>query len=178
MVKNIDEKNREINELKEKIKELELYQNKLERNFDEIKNKYDDLLNNSKSAEKINYYINKVSQLNEEKGVILSTNAESIKDLTNQIYQLNFQLNEYKNKELNIKPKYENKSNKKEKEKYCEVNQIKPLNQNEEIPKCFITENSEKQVKNVSLNQNNQGFLTRFLAPIFLTENERNKLNE
>ncbi len=75
---------------------MEILISKYKINAEEAKRNYDYLLNNYKSAEKLSYFQNKVSQLSEEKAVILQTNAEAIKNLSNEIIELNIQLNAYK----------------------------------------------------------------------------------
>jgi hypothetical protein len=160
--------------------------------------------------------MNKVSQLNEEKAVILNVNSESIKNLTNQITQLNLQLNEYKKKEfnenkgnliinsknnININTKtnintistnsnsniFDNDINiiKKENDKKdvlifekdnSNSNYREKSKDKDDINKKNIASNEKKE--NEKQNKREEGFLTRFLAPIFLTENERNNLSK
>jgi hypothetical protein len=222
---------------------LEILISKYKINAEEAKRNYDYLLNNYKSAEKLSYFQNKVSQLSEEKAVILQTNAEAIKNLSNEIIELNIQLNAYKKKELehlkitpndiNIKADNQFIDNKKdaekikinhkqkvnkaelffEKELVKEKKETKNLFDNDKnddglIPtetkknkiiedkygstKDDINENIRENAKenkntNVVLNEKTSdkklqkkeyGFFTRFIAPIFLTENELNNLSQ
>ncbi len=79
---------------------MEIQSSKLNSSLEESKKNHDYLLTNYKSAEKLSYFQKRVSQLSEEKALILQTNSETIKNLTNEINELNIQLNECKKKEL------------------------------------------------------------------------------
>jgi len=240
----LDEKDKEINDLKQINSDLEIQLSKLKTSLNESKKNHDYLLNNYKSAEKLSYFQNKVSQLSEEKAVILQTNSEAIRNLINEINELNLQMNECKKKELdylkknslltittnsvneekqknqqnNNLSKDTSKNNKAELffEKEVEKN---PDNKNPENKKKEKNLNFEKNLfedceedfrkanKNETANTDNiqdsevnnasdspnpnaipsskssegrkeQGFFTRFIAPIFLTENELNNLNQ
>lgn len=238
LLETLDERDKEINDLKQLNSDMEIQLSKLKTSLDESKKNHEYLLNNYKSAEKLSYFQNKVSQLSEEKAVILQTNAEAIKNLTNEINELNLQLNEYKKKELN----YQNNSNKNLKEndalsnnsdkKILHIESTKPnekaelffeketmsYKKQEEKPQAAANkrnpfESSDEELKaakvkegektemardsnsnsisaesspnpNISSAGKNtqgkkeQGFFTRFIAPIFLTENELNSLNQ
>lgn len=240
LLRTLDEKDKEINDLKQINSEAEIQITKLKTSLEESKKNHEYLLNNYKSAEKLSYFQNKVSQLSEEKAVILQTNAEAIKSLTNEINELNMQLNEYKKKELenlkvnNVKSPHE-ESNKRNQntvaskadnkaelffenkidKSTADNKQAKQEKENENKPSSkknvFDDESSEKlnndktnQIKiekpkdikatntidsvdnspntnptsKSSYGRKDQGFFTRFIAPIFLTENELNNLNQ
>jgi len=207
---------------------LEIQISKYKTSAEESKRNYDYLLNNYKSAEKLSYFQNKVSQLSEEKAVILQTNAEAIKNLSNEINELNIQLNEYKRKELEhikvnqniivdidkstavIKKELNNSTKEnlnlnkaelffekelnKEKKEIGEDKSIKknPFdNEEKEIIQSPSENKEERNISNTKENsyslpnentpnksQKNQGFFSRFIAPIFLTENELNNLSQ
>jgi len=241
LLKNLDEKDKEINDLRQVNSDLEIQISKYKSIAEESKKNHEYLLNNYKSAEKLSYFQNKVSQLSEEKAIILQTNSETIKNLTNEINELNLQLNEYKKKELdnlkinsnssinqtfienknknldslNNKPEINNNAElffEKEFSKNNSSNELNlidqsksklknpfEINEKENIkvlssPKVENEENSLKNQKrddtsnaNIdnkketivnSQTKKDQGFFTRFIAPIFLTENELNNLNQ
>ena len=224
---------------------MEIQLSKLKTSVEESKKNYDYLLSNYKSAEKLSYFQNKVSQLSEEKAVILQTNSEAIKNLTNEIIELNNQLNEYKKKELDIlkvnttnynnnisKPKeawdkndtdntnlsaestkaknnnnnnikaellFENANNQiKKQEEKLQTAKRNVFESDEDVKEIKVNESNKTNVirdsiGNINLNSPNknpnstdrpsqgkkdQGFFTRFIAPIFLTENELNNLNQ
>lgn len=221
MLKNLDEKDKDINDLKQINADLEIQISKYKNVIDEVKRNYDDLLKNYKSAEKLSYYQNKVNQLTEEKAVILQSNAEAIKNQFNEITELTYQLNEYKKKELeylkgkNTIPSLLENSNSNKSSSSAEVFFNSTISQEEknddsfksnnrtslfdDHPKDMIQKVSEekKYNNNDQLNgrivespksppkptaniatKREQGFFTRLIAPIFLTENEINNLNK
>lgn len=230
---------------------MEIQLSKLKISLEESKKNHDYLLTNYKSAEKLSYFQNKVSQLREEKAVILQTNSETIKNLTNEINELNNQLNEFKKKELDYlkcnatsnsnsninananeasekstsnlnknlnankkaKPNDNKNNNKAELFFEKEINIDKKQTEKLHVSKRNVFESDEdvKEIKDNEPNKNevvlkdskgnssldspnhnsinsaektsaqskkDQGFFTRFIAPIFLTENELNNLNQ
>jgi len=114
--------------------------------YQDLSNKYDSLLTSSKSVEKVNELQKKIQHLNEEKVILVQSHGLIVENMSKEIANLTEKLNEYRKEEIN--------------------SSTENIIQNKET--------STEQVKNPPRNQ--LGFLSRIIAPIFLTDKDINSI--
>ena len=84
----LDEKDKEIFDLKNKLMELEINFNTTKLNLEELNKNYEYLINNYKNAELINQLQKRIQNLIEEKTIYAETQNLVLNSLTNEIIDL------------------------------------------------------------------------------------------
>jgi hypothetical protein len=102
LLEKLNEKNREIDELKNNSSEMESNNEKLRNSLDETSKNYETLLRNHKSAEKLNELQKKIQHLIEEKSTLQISHGLIVENLTKDINSMTEKLNRYQKKEMEL----------------------------------------------------------------------------